>query len=146
VRQEGVIVVAALIQDKGRLLICQRRRDQRHPLKWEFPGGKVEPGEPPREALKRELSEELEIEATIGPEIVRYEHRYPANKPILLIFYLVNEFRGALNNRIFARTLWESPAQLPSYDFLDGDIDFVRRLARGEFLGVWNGKAKEQSA
>ena len=69
-----MIVVAAVIEQDGEILVCQRRRGSRHELKWEFPGGKVEPGEEPRAALIRELQEELKIDADIGPELNRYEH------------------------------------------------------------------------
>ena len=131
--QDGVIVVAALIEKDGQVLIGQRIRGGRHELKWEFPGGKVESDETPRYALKRELEEELAIQATVGPEIVRYEHRAPRRKPILLVFYRVEEFHGVPRNRVFEQIRWESPHQLPGYDFLDGDLDFVRRLGRGEF-------------
>lgn len=126
------MVVAALIQRKGRLLICQRRGSDRHGLKWEFPGGKVEPGETPRRALERELAEELGIRARIGPEVVRYEYQYPRGVAILLIFHLVTEFEGEPANAIFEQIRWETVSALPSYDFLDGDLDFVRRLARGD--------------
>ena len=62
-------VVAALILKDGKVLICQRTQHQPMPLKWEFPGGKIEPGEHPEAALKRELDEELGIEAVIGQEV-----------------------------------------------------------------------------
>ncbi len=126
------MVVAALIKREGKLLICQRRHDDRHGLKWEFPGGKVEAGETPRQALKRELTEELGIHAQIGPEISRYEHQYPKRIAILLIFHLVTEYQGEPANGVFEQFKWETLASLPSYDFLDGDLDFIQRLARGE--------------
>jgi 8-oxo-dGTP diphosphatase len=128
-----VLVVAAVIERKDRhVLICQRKSTDRHALKWEFPGGKVEPDESPRDALQRELREELDIDAEIGREISRYEFQYSGRTPILLIFYRVLTFSGELQNRIFEQITWESPDKLPSYDFLDGDVDFVRRLARGD--------------
>jgi 8-oxo-dGTP diphosphatase len=129
-----VMVVAGVIERDGRVLICQRRNQGPHGLKWEFPGGKVEPGETPRQALARELEEELGVQATIGPEIVRYEYRYPRSRPILLIFYRVADYQGTPHNRVFERIAWEEPARLADYDFLDGDADFIRRLARGEFV------------
>jgi 8-oxo-dGTP diphosphatase len=127
------MVVAAVIEQGGQVLIGQRKQDQRHPLKWEFPGGKVERGESPREALRRELEEELGIRATIGREIVRYEFAYPRRRPILLLFYRVRSFTGVLANRIFEQIRWEKPERLPDYDFLDGDLDFINRLSRGEY-------------
>ena len=128
-----MVVVAALILNKGEILIGQRKAGQRHELKWEFPGGKVEPGESPREALRRELQEELDIEATVGAEIARYEHAYRGRPPILLIFYRVSRYQGELRNQVFEQIRWENPLRFPEYDFLDGDLDFVRRIARGEY-------------
>jgi 8-oxo-dGTP diphosphatase len=122
-------VVAALIERAGRLLICQRRASGPHPLKWEFPGGKVESDETPETALARELREELGIEAEIGPEETRYPFAYPGKRPILLVFFRVREFNGRLRNLVFEQIRWEAPVALPAYDFLEGDIEFVRRLA-----------------
>ena len=62
-----------------------------------------------------------------------YEHRYPRRTSILLIFYSVTEFSGVPESLAFEKILWELPEKLPGYDFLDGDIDFVRRLAAREF-------------
>ena len=131
-----MIVVAAVIEREGRILVCQRKRGARHELKWEFPGGKVEHGEEPRTALARELREELAIDARIGSEIVRYEHSYPGRDPILLIFFHVSQFIGAPANIIFETIEWSAHGSLPSYDFLDGDLDFVRRLAAGEYAAI----------
>jgi len=123
------MVIAALIEREGQVLICQRKAGDRHDLKWEFPGGKVEPGEDPRAALARELEEELAIQASIGTEVTRYEFRYPKRAPILLVFYEVREYRGQPSNRGFEQIRWEARERLPEYDFLEGDVEFVRRLA-----------------
>jgi 8-oxo-dGTP diphosphatase len=124
------LVVAGIIERDGEILIGQRRAGGRHALKWEFPGGKVEPGETPRQALERELREELAIEAAIGDEIVRYEYCYPGRPPILLIFFRVVEYSGAPLNLEFEQIAWARRDSLPEYDFLEGDVDFVRSLAR----------------
>lgn len=126
-------VVAALIERDGRILICRRRGDQDHAGKWEFPGGKVEAGEAPRDALVRELREELAIQAAIGGEVARYEYSYPGRKPIRLVFYRVEEFDGEPDYGHFAETAWALAAALPEYDFLEGDVEFVRKLAAGKF-------------
>lgn len=125
----GTVVVAAVIERDGRVLVCRRRPDHPHPLKWEFPGGKVEDGETPRAALVRELKEELGIDAEPDGEITRYHFAYPGKKPILLIFFRVSEFWGEPRNLVFERIAWAERAALPEYDFLDGDVEFVRRLA-----------------
>jgi 8-oxo-dGTP diphosphatase len=118
-------VVAGVLERDGKILICQRRADQPHPLKWEFPGGKLEPGESPEIALVRELREELGIESEPGSEIMRYEFTYPGKQPIRLIFREVTQWRGQIENRIFETILWESPQALPALDFLEGDAAFL---------------------
>ena len=131
-RQRRLVVVAAVIEKDGRILIGQRRRGDSHQFKWEFPGGKVEDGEQPRDALQRELEEELCIQAHVGPEIIRYEYRYPRKNPILLIFHRIRDFKGEPQSSAFEQIKWETPQKLPDYDFLDGDVDFIRRLSKGE--------------
>ena len=121
-------VVAAVIERDGRILIGQRRNAGHHPLKWEFPGGKVEPGETPEAATVRELEEELAIHARVDREIMRYEYQYPERPPILLIFHRVVRFEGEPENRDFEQIRWELPERLASYDFLEGDAQFIRSL------------------
>lgn len=122
-------VVAGIIVRNGSVLICQRKTGQQHAGKWEFPGGKVEPQEEFAPALQRELLEELAIVAIIGEEITRYEYSYPGRRAIQLIFYKVTEFEGEPQNLIFEQIRWEETKNLPDYDFLDGDVDFVKALA-----------------
>jgi 8-oxo-dGTP diphosphatase len=121
-------VVAAILEREGRILICRRTPEQSHPLKWEFPGGKIEPGETPHQALARELEEELGISGAAGEEIDRYQFAYPGKSPILLIFIRVQRYTGEPRNRIFHEIRWELPASLGSFDFLEGDRDFIRSL------------------
>jgi len=121
--------VAGILERDGRILICRRRADQPHALKWEFPGGKLEPGETPAVALVRELREELGIESECGPEIRRYEFAYPGKKPILLIFLAVSRWTGEIENRIFDQVVWEERALLPRYEFLEGDVPFLAEWA-----------------
>jgi 8-oxo-dGTP diphosphatase len=124
-----VDVVAAVIERAGLILIGQRKPRGRHALKWEFPGGKVEPGEGSRDALVRELREELGIEARIGEEIERYDFSYSADRVTRLIFFQVAEFTGEPANLDFAQIAWVERERLPEYDFLEGDVAFVRKLA-----------------
>jgi 8-oxo-dGTP diphosphatase len=119
-------VVAGIIERDGRVLICRRKPEQWHPLQWEFPGGKVEPGESPEEALARELEEELDIRHSTADEITRYEYCYPEKPPILLIFFRVRTYSGELRNLVFHEMCWELPSRLGEYDFLEGDIEFLR--------------------
>ena len=122
-------VVAAVFERDGRILIGQRRPVNQHPLKWEFPGGKVEPGESAEDALIRELREELAVEATLGSEIARYGFQYPGRPRIELIFYRVAEFKDEPVNLAFEQLGWVAPEDLPDYDFLEGDVEFVRLLS-----------------
>lgn len=127
-------VVAALILEHGKLLVCQRTRHQTMPLKWEFPGGKIEEGEQPRAALRRELDEELGIQATIGDELARIQHEYPNGGMVELRFYIVREYKGQLENRIFKDMQWAAPKDLPKFDFLEADLTLVKDLAAGKLL------------
>ncbi|MEO7141907.1 MAG: (deoxy)nucleoside triphosphate pyrophosphohydrolase [Bryobacteraceae bacterium] len=127
-----LIVVAAVIERDGLILIGQRRRGTRHEFQWEFPGGKLEPGETPAAALRRELAEELAIAAEVGPEIKRYEFAYRGRSPIVLIFFRVTGFSGTPQPLSFEKIVWDSRGRLPDYDFLEGDLDFVQRLSRND--------------
>lgn len=124
-------VVAALILRGSKVLVCQRRRDDTHSLQWEFPGGKVEPGELPEKALARELLEELGITATIGRELFRTRHRYrDFQKELELIFFQADvDCSAALQNLVFEGFEWADPSALPEYDFLEADGEFVALLA-----------------
>jgi 8-oxo-dGTP diphosphatase len=122
-------VVAGILQRRNTILICRRRPDQLHALKWEFPGGKVESGETPEQALHRELREELGIESGPATEITRYEFTYPGKNPILLIFLRIAGWQGEIENQIFDRIVWEQPRNLSQYDFLEGDLPFLDSTA-----------------
>lgn len=129
----ALLVAAAVIHRDGQILVGQRLKDARHPYKWEFPGGKVEHGESPQQALARELREELEVNAKIGVELARYEHDYPGGNCVHLLFFAVHEFVGEPGAHEFEQIRWIDLELLPSLDFLEGDLDFVKRLARGDF-------------
>lgn len=103
-------------------------------LQWEFPGGKIEAGEGPEQALARELCEELGITAQIGPRITRIRHNYRHGGAVDLQFYTVHEFTGELENRIFNELRWVKLEDLPEYDFLAADRGLIRDLAAGKLL------------
>ena len=124
-------VVAGLIFKNDQILVCQRTRHQTMPLKWEFPGGKIEAGEQPRDALRRELNEELGIDASIGDEVARIRHEYKSGSAVELRFYAVREYKGEIENRIFKDMRWAKGSELPSFDFLEADLQLVRELAAG---------------
>jgi 8-oxo-dGTP diphosphatase len=125
-----MVVVAAVIRQDGRILVCQRRRKDSFPLKWEFPGGKVKSGEAPAMALARELREELGVGAQIGEEIFRTRHKYAQMRDELeLIFYQANLESSEIENRVFEQIAWAKPEELPARDFLDADRALIERLA-----------------
>jgi 8-oxo-dGTP diphosphatase len=112
-------VAAALILRGEEVLICQRRPDQPLGSKWEFPGGKIEPGETAEEALRRELMEELGIDATISTRVAHLRHNYRS---------------GGAVNLIFQDVRWCPLRMLPEYDFVTADRNLVRDLAAGKLL------------
>jgi 8-oxo-dGTP diphosphatase len=127
-------VVAAIIVRDSKILICQRTKDQPLPLKWEFPGGKIEMDEEPAAALRRELDEELGISATIGSEVARIVHKYKNGGGVELAFFLVTEFAGEIQNRIFKEVRWVDRETLPKFDFLEADVKLVREIAAGKIV------------
>jgi 8-oxo-dGTP diphosphatase len=127
-------VVAALIVRDDKLLACQRTRHQPMPLKWEFPGGKIEEGEQPRDAMRRELEEELGIIAEVGTEVVRLVHEYPGGGAVELRFFEVRQYKGEVENRIFREIRWVTRKELLKLDFLEADLGLVKDLAAGKIL------------
>jgi len=129
-------VAAGLIVRENKLLICQRTRHQPMPLKWEFPGGKIEYGEQPIDALRRELEEELGIDAKVGDEVARIRHTYRNGGTLELRFFVVREYAGEMENRIFKDVRWVERSELSAYDFLEADMGLVSDLASGKLLAL----------
>ena len=128
---ERLIVVAALIESEGRILACQRRKNDAFGLKWEFPGGKVKQNETPAEALARELKEELGVDAAIGEEIYRTRHRYAElAREIELIFFTASASKSDMRNLAFEEMRWVKPQELVVLDFLPADREFIVMLSR----------------
>jgi 8-oxo-dGTP diphosphatase len=125
-------VVAALIECSGKLLVCQRRQDGRFGLMWEFPGGKAEPGEMLEPALERELREELGVDARIGREVYRTQHKYTEMpQAIELVFFAARISAGEPTNLDFKQIAWREPASLPELNFLPADRELIEKLANG---------------
>ena len=123
-------VVAGLIYKDGRLLVCQRRGDGAFPLKWEFPGGKVEKGEGDLDALRRELREELAIEVRGANLLSQYDFSYANGPTVSLRFYYIRELAGEAGNLVFEQISWCELADLADLDFLEGDRPLIERLSR----------------
>jgi 8-oxo-dGTP diphosphatase len=127
-------VVAAVIERADRrLLIGQRRRNDSSPLKWEFPGGKVEDGETPLTALARELQEELGAELRKAVPIGRVTHKYAQTPEELeILFFAVRIAEGDMTPRSFEKIAWVLPKELGEYDFLAANAGLVANLATGK--------------
>lgn len=123
-------VVAAVILRRGRVLLCQRPDGPHLPLKWEFPGGKIDSGETPVEALGRELREELGVDATVAEEIDSVRHRYP-EKTVQLRFFAVS-IHGEPAPRVHRRVRWVPFQELDRYDVPPPNATILERLRRGE--------------
>ena len=124
-----LIVVAGVALREARVMICRRRADSSNGLKWEFPGGKVEPGESPEEALARELEEELDIGVRVGRIADAVYYHYPQGD-VLVLFYLCRIIRGDPRPIDCDAVEWVLPEDLPPFDFAGADRVFVDRNFR----------------
>ena len=122
-------VTAAVIEKDGKILIAQRRKGSTLGGKWEFPGGKIEPGETAQACLKRELKEEFDIESEIGQFIAASQFRY-CLVPIELLAYKAKHISGDFKVNDHEKILWVLPSQLGSYDFTSADKPIVKLLAK----------------
>jgi mutator protein MutT len=125
-----VQVAAGVILRGDRLLVCQRTAASTHPLQWEFPGGKREPSESLAACARRELHEELAIDAVVGDELWRTRHRYRPDHAVDLFFFLITSFHGEPSNRAFASIRWVQLGRLHTLDFLEADRGLVMFLDR----------------
>jgi len=127
-----VVVAAVIERSDRRLLIGQRRHDDTSPLKWEFPGGKVEAGESPEAALARELREELGATLHKSVEIARVKHTYATYTNELEIrFFAVAIDNHEVVGKTFERIAWVFPRELGNYDFLAANGNLIADLATG---------------
>jgi 8-oxo-dGTP diphosphatase len=140
-QQDAIDVVAGLLFKEGRVLACQRRADGPFALKWEFPGGKIEPGEGAATALVRELREELGINSQEVNEVFAHTHSYPGSVTVKLRFFEVPRYCGEVINRVFNRICWVAPAELSKLDFLDGDRPIIEWLMSTHAIALWHGRS-----
>jgi 8-oxo-dGTP diphosphatase len=121
------VAVGIIIRD-GDVLLCQRKKSARYALKWEFPGGKHEPGETAEECLHRELQEELGI-MVAGPRLYfTQKYEYPDSGTFNVTYFVLSDFSGVIENKVFEAFEWVPVQKLSSYDILEGNIEVVNRL------------------
>ena len=130
-------VAVGVIMNNGHVLACQRKRDGIYPLKWEFPGGKLENSEAPEAAVVRELREELGIDAVVDRQFHRQEWVYTSVQADTrtegafdVFYFLIRSFDGKPVNRAFEDIRWVTPGELESMDILEGNRDAVEILVR----------------
>lgn len=123
-------VAVGILEQDGRMLVCQRKKGARYEMKWEFPGGKVEDGEDLKATLKRELSEELNITAEIGDEVFQQRWRYPDHGEFEIHFFSVRRFSGEVRNLTFENIRWIDPENLGELDLLEGSRGVIQLLTK----------------
>ena len=124
----AVDVVAALVVEKGKFMICQRPAHKARGLLWEFVGGKVEPGETKEQALIRECREELGVTITVGDVFMDVVHKYPDITVHLTLFH-ASITEGTIRLLEHNAIAWITPAEIPDYDFCPADKDINERIA-----------------
>ena len=127
------IVVGGLIYQNQKILICQRKEEGDHPLKWEFPGGKLKDNENNEEALRRELKEELNLEIVEMSFFDEYLYEYAKlSKKLKLIFFQIFKFEGQIQNKVHQQLKWIDISNLSDYDFLEGDLKIINKLINND--------------
>ena len=127
------IVVGGLIHQNQKILICQRKEEDDHPLKWEFPGGKLKDNENNEEALRRELKEELNLEIVEMSFFDEYLYEYEKlSKKLKLIFFQIFKFEGQIQNKVHQQLKWIDISNLSDYDFLEGDLKIINKLINND--------------
>ncbi len=127
-------VTAAIIEKDGKILIAQRKRGDVLAGKWEFPGGKVEPGETPEQCLQRELKEEFDVETKVGKFVCSSKFEYK-HMPVELLVYRVQHLDGVFKTNDHDCIAWVSFDEMKRYDFASADIPVVNYLIQ-EFENV----------
>ena len=123
-----IVVAAGIVQRDGKIMVCQRKAGKANGLKWEFPGGKLEPGESPEAALERELLEELGIQ-TRTCRIYDAKHRMESGRELLILFYFSEILSGEPQPIDCADIAWVLPSTLPQFDLAPADAEVARRLS-----------------
>jgi len=128
-------VAVGIMRLGSQVLVCQRKRTSRYPLKWEFPGGKFEEGETAEQCLFRELQEELSIEANIGEEFLHQQWEYPDSGSFEIFYHHIPSYSGFIRNNVFEQIRWTTLDDLPSFDILEGNKEAVTLLVKATLNG-----------
>ena len=129
-------VAVGIITIDSHVLICQRKKTSRYALKWEFPGGKLENGESVEHCLRRELQEELSIDAIIGGEFFRQQWLYPDSGLFEVFYHRIPSYSGTIRNNVFEQIRWADPGELAGIDMLEGNRDAIDLLVRARSNGI----------
>ena len=128
---DPILVTAGVVIRDGRVLVARRKTGSHLAGLWEFPGGKLEPGESPEECLARELREELGVSVRVGRVLETIYHRYP-QKNVLLLFYACELGGGEPQALDVAEVAWVRREELSNLDWVPADVAFVKRLKSKE--------------
>ncbi len=126
-RRRKIRVVGAMLERNGKYLITQRSPRGTLPLLWEFPGGRVEPGESDQEALARELFEEMGLEVEVGPRVIHVEHAYEAYDIDFCVYRCVH-LAGSVQHLRVHDHRWVRPSELDEYEFPPADEKTIGKL------------------
>ncbi len=123
-----LLVAAAIIEFGGKILLARRKADVPYPLLWEFPGGKVEAGEDPRDCVVREIGEELAIEIDVTGIYEVIFHRYP-ERDVLVLAYRCRWVSGEVRDLEVSEHCWVLPGDVGNFELLPADISLAKRIA-----------------
>ncbi len=123
-------VAVGILRNNGKILVCQRKAGGRYALKWEFPGGKIEPGETVLQCLDRELQEEISVRIKKIGKMEVQTSSYDDGGLIEVAYCHISEFEGTPENRVFEQIRWVEPSELPDLDILEGNRSIVSALAK----------------
>jgi 8-oxo-dGTP diphosphatase len=124
-----LLVTAAIIQNQGKILISRRKEHVPYPLLWEFPGGKMEKNEDPRECVVREIREELNMEVEVEGVFDVVYYRYP-ERPVMVIAYRCRWTGGEIQDLDVTEHRWVMASELALFDFLPADTPLIDQLVR----------------
>ncbi len=124
-----LLVAAAIIEHNGKILLARRRGDVPYPLLWEFPGGKVEPGEDPKNCVIREIREELGVEVAVAGIYDTVFHRYP-ERDVLVLAYRCHWISGEVRDLEVSAHRLVFPADTANFELLPADVPLAQRIAQ----------------